>query len=180
MKCERADIYYFSGTGNTLLVARRIAETLGRHDVTVDLHRIEASKASETTGDGLLGLGFPVAVQGTYPCVWEFLDQLPEGNGRHAFMFDTLMAFSGGIVGPVKKLLLAKGYDPVGAAEIRMPNNIFPKKVDEEKNERIRERDCARPRHSPRTLSRGEHTGDVFPFSRISWACSPAPTGSGR
>ncbi len=177
MKYETADIYYFSGTGNTLLVARKTAETLRQHDVTVGLHRIETSKAVDVPGDGLLGIGFPVAAQGTYPCVWEFLDQLPAGNGRHVFMFDTLMMFSGGIVGPVKKLLTAKGYVPVGAVEVIMPNNIFPRKVDEEKNERARERGMRAAETFVRDLLEGRARWGRVPvisdlmgsFSRANW-----------
>jgi Pyruvate/2-oxoacid:ferredoxin oxidoreductase delta subunit len=80
--------------------------------------------ASVDTGRGL-GLAFPVACNSTYPLVWRFLEGLPAAGGTRVFMVDTLAGSSGGIVGPLKKLLLRKGYQPVGAAEIRMPCNIF-------------------------------------------------------
>ena len=39
-------------------------------------------------------------------------------------MVDTLGGFSGGIVGPLRRLLTRKGYAPLGAREIRMPMNF--------------------------------------------------------
>jgi hypothetical protein len=50
-------------------------------------------------------MGFPVAAQGTYPFVWDFIKSLPQANSTPIFMVDTLAMYSGGIVGPVKKLL---------------------------------------------------------------------------
>jgi ferredoxin len=74
---------------------------------------------------GVIGLAFPVAYQSTFPFVWDFINRLPEVNGTKIFMVDTLAGFSGAIVGPLKKTLLKKGYEPIGAKEIIMPRNIF-------------------------------------------------------
>ncbi|WP_242993494.1 hypothetical protein [Lachnotalea glycerini] len=52
------------------------------------------------------------------------------------FMVDTMMAFSGAIVGPLKKVLTEKGYNCIGACEIVMPNNWLPKQINEEENEK--------------------------------------------
>jgi NAD-dependent dihydropyrimidine dehydrogenase PreA subunit len=40
-------------------------------------------------------------------------------------MVDTLGSTSGGIVGPLRKIVSENGYNPVGAMEIQMPSNIF-------------------------------------------------------
>jgi len=45
-------------------------------------------------------------------------------------MVDTLGGMSGGIVGPLRRALEAKGYRPIGAREIPMPPNIFIKMSD--------------------------------------------------
>jgi Pyruvate/2-oxoacid:ferredoxin oxidoreductase delta subunit len=49
-------------------------------------------------------------------------------------MVDTLQAFSGAVVGPLKRVLKKKGYVAIGAREIIMPNNYYPKKVNDDKN----------------------------------------------
>lgn len=132
MKNDRIDIYVFSGTGNTLCVVEAAAEEFRRLGVAaVRVLRLEQSEPLGVDLDAMLGLAFPVAAQSTYPFVWDFLERLPDAKGTPVFMIDTLHAFSGGIVGPLRRLLEGKGYCPVGAVEIRMPSNFFPGRVDD-------------------------------------------------
>ncbi len=137
------DFYFFSGTGNTLLVVKKMKEVFENHDIKVNLYRIEKTKEVKFSEDATLGLGFPVAAQSTYKFVWDFIEKLPNGEGREVFMVDTLMMYSGGIVGPLKKKLEEKGYTPIGAKEIKMPNNLLPRSINEEKNKKIVEKGLA-------------------------------------
>jgi ferredoxin len=124
----RIEFYVFSGTGNTLLAARRVADVLRGEGVPVRMHCLEkvvpitapAGEAGVT-----LGLAFPVAAFSTYPLVWRFIEDLPPGNGTPVFMLATMGGFSGLLVGPLKKLLLNKGYRPLAACELRMPSNFL-------------------------------------------------------
>ncbi|MDY6966289.1 MAG: EFR1 family ferrodoxin [Halobacteriota archaeon] len=136
MQFETIDFYYFSGTGNTLLVVRKMAEVFEENGVNVNIYRIEKTDPSDINLNHVIGLGFPVAEQGTYPFVWDFVRSLPEADGFPIFMVDTLLAYSGGVVGPMKRIVKKKGYHPVGAKEILMPNNLFPRKIIAEKNEK--------------------------------------------
>lgn len=129
VKIHAIDFYYFSGTGNTLLVVQKMKEIFEKSGVTVNLLRIEQSNPSEIDLSHTIGLGFPVAGQGTYPFVWDFVKGLPDASDTKIFMVDTMMSFSGGIVGPMKKIVQSKGYIPIGAQEIYMPSNFFPKNV---------------------------------------------------
>ncbi len=149
-------IYYFSGTGNTLLAVKEMAKTFRKAGMEVLLHRLEKSDPSRVDLNSTLGLAFPVAVQSTYPFVWDFLEKLPEGKGAEVFMVDTLAAFSGGIVGPLRNLLRKKGYRTIGAKEIRMPSNFYPRKIDSEKNARKRERGLKEAREYALALLAGE------------------------
>ncbi len=133
---EKIDIYCFSGTGNTLLAARAMAEVFRERWVETRLFPLEKSDPSRVDLSRTLGLAFPVAAQSTYPLVWDFIDRLPSGRGAGVFMVDTLHSFSGGMVGPLRKVMTRKGYRPLGAREIKMPNNFFPGRIDPEKNER--------------------------------------------
>lgn len=125
MKIENVDFYYFSGTGNTLLVVEKMEETFKKNGVEVKLHPIERSDPENVNLHHTLGLAFPVAGLSTYPFVWEFIESLPPADGTPVFMVDTLAGYSGGIVGPLHKKLIKKGYVPQGACEIIMPSNIF-------------------------------------------------------
>lgn len=125
MDLKTIDFYYFSGTGNTLLVVNKMRDTFEENGVKVNLHKIEESNPEEVNLEHTIGIGFPVAVFSTYPFVWEFIKSLPHANGTEIFMVDTLGGFSGGIVGPLRKIVKKKGYTPIGAMEIQMPSNIF-------------------------------------------------------
>ncbi len=119
------DFYYFSGTGNTLLVVKEMKKTFETKDITTNMFKIEESNPNKINPNHTIGLGFPVAELSTYKFVWEFIKSLPKTEGTEIFMVDTLAGFSGGIVGPVRRIIEKKGYQPIGACEIVMPPNIF-------------------------------------------------------
>ncbi|MDI6724569.1 MAG: EFR1 family ferrodoxin [Methanobacterium sp.] len=122
---KNVDFYYFSGTGNTLMVVKKMAETFEKNGIKVNLHKIEDSVLHDINLEHTIGIAFPVAFFSTYPFVWKFIKSLPPANGTDIFMVDTLGGISGGIVGPLQKIVKKKGYNPIGAKEIQMPLNIF-------------------------------------------------------
>ncbi|MCD4828596.1 MAG: EFR1 family ferrodoxin [Candidatus Cloacimonetes bacterium] len=127
------DLYVFSGTGNTLLAACEVARYFCQQGIDIRLLRLEKADPAAIDPTRTLGLAFPVAVQSTYPFVWRFVEALPQVQGTGAFMLDTLAGYSGGLVGPMRKLLKSKGYTPMGACEIVMPANFMKVMKDEEK-----------------------------------------------
>ena len=125
MHSRIVDLYYFSGTGNTYLVAHTMAETLSEAGVETYLLPIDLQTPVRVAPGRALGLAFPVAYQSTYPFLWRYFQALPPGNGTEAFMVDTMGGLSGAIVGRMKGLMLRKGYRPIGACEIQMPFNFW-------------------------------------------------------
>lgn len=134
---KEIDFYFFSGTGNTLLVVREMVEVFKSQGYSVNLLPFEKSNPEDLNHKRIIGLGFPVAQQGTYKFIWDFITSLPNVNSTKIFMIDTMGAYSGGIVGPMKKILSMKGYIPIGSQEIKMPNNLLVKSLDENENKRI-------------------------------------------
>ncbi len=128
------DFYFFTGTGNTLLVVKEMREAFLASNIEVNLIPIEKACLQKVDLSHTLGLAFPVACQSTFPLVWDFLHSLPDSSGTEVFMVDTLDTYSGGVVGPLKKVLQDKGYETIGAREVRMPGNWLPKKINGEKN----------------------------------------------
>ena len=135
MKKKQIDLYCYSGTGNTILVVQEMVQVFEKHAIPVNTHRIEETDPAAIRTDTTIGLAFPVAFQSTFPFLWDFFRALPECNGTEIFMIDTMMSFSGAIVGPLKKTLERKGYHCIGAKEIIMPSNWFPKSINKEQNE---------------------------------------------
>jgi ferredoxin len=130
---EPADIYYFSGTGNTLLACREVAETLGERGVEARLHPIEHSDPSKIVPGHTLGIAFPGAAAVTYPIVYDFIRGLPPGGGVGAFALATLGGGTLNVNGHIRGMLEAKGYTPLGAKEIRMPFNTLIRKYDDKR-----------------------------------------------
>lgn len=127
-------IFWYSGTGNSYLIAEKLAQTISGAGIPVTLVQIKKGLRAEIPVDALIGLVFPVAAAGTYPFIWDFFESLPPAENQ-VFMVDTLGAYSGGIKGPLAKCLKEKGYQPLAAAEIIMPENFPPgRKYNEEDN----------------------------------------------
>ncbi|WP_414468534.1 EFR1 family ferrodoxin [Methanobacterium sp. ACI-7] len=138
MDNDAIDFYFFSGTGNTLLVVKKMQETFEKEGINVNLHKIEESDPGDVNLNHTIGIGFPVAFFSTYPFVWEFIKSMPGADGTEIFMVDTLGGYSGGIVGPLREIIKKKGYNPIGAKEIQMPSNIFYIQDDETNKEKVR------------------------------------------
>jgi ferredoxin/flavodoxin len=126
LSTQRIKVYYFSGTGNTQLVAGKIVETFERRGFTAALFSMEDAGPIVIDDDEIIGIGFPVAVFTTFPIVFRFLERIAPAQGNGAFVFDTLAGTSmGGIIGRMKRILRGKGFTPLGCREFRMPPNIF-------------------------------------------------------
>ena len=126
-------LYYFSGSGNTQLIAEKVKEIFINKSFSVRLENMSEVKHIDIATSEFVGLLFPVAIQSTYPNVWEFINNLPISNGQKVFMIDTMLSFSGGLVGPVKKVLISKGFNCVGAIELKMNSSMQTKLIEDDK-----------------------------------------------
>jgi hypothetical protein len=84
-----ATLCVMSGTGNTLRVARWMAESIEAQGTLVEIRRIEEGDARELPGRGddhLVGLLSPThAFTAAWPMIW-LACRLPRGKGTHAFV----------------------------------------------------------------------------------------------
>lgn len=162
MDNQRLDLYWFSGTGNTLLVAQAMAEVFAEEGWEVCLHAMADTDPTSVQPRGWVGLAFPVACQTTYPLVWRFCQRLAPGQGTPIFMVDTMAGYSGAVVGPLRGVVLKRGYRPLGAREIIMPSNVYPLRLPAERNRRLRERGIAKARAYAHDLLAGRtHWGHI-------------------
>ena len=176
MKKNEIHFYYYSGTGNTLLVVREMAQTFEESGLKVTLYRIETTDPAAVRTNATIGLAFPVAFQSTFPFLWNFFRNLPVGRGTEIFMVDTMAAFSGAIVGPLKKILQKKRYHCLGAKEICMPNNWFPRKINAGKNAQKRKTGMAQARKYALDLISGKshwHRVPLLPDLFFLLCCNP-------
>lgn len=115
-------IFYFSGTGNSQLVAMQIAETIGDQIISINNHLKEGKKAGFATQNPLVfvvptyGWRMPAVVQ-----QW-ILDTEFEGSNRAYFVL-TCGDSCGNAKAYASKLCTQKGWQFCGLAKVAMPEN---------------------------------------------------------
>jgi len=136
MDIQNIGIFYFSGTGNTQLVANLFANEFKRKGFSTKLIPIEDilnKKFALSTGDyDLLGFGHPVHAFSAPKIFFDFLDRWSNVDDKKAFTFKTAgdPLCSGGSTSLVRKQLSKKGYKVFHKNLIIMPANVMFKYND--------------------------------------------------
>ena len=116
-------IYYFSGTGNSLAVARKICEKLGDADL---ISLVSQMKTDEiiTAPSGRVGIVCPVYDAGIPVVVRDFLHRLKIGDGSYVFGIVTLGGTGGSALKMMDKALQQINSHGLHAGfVIKMPGN---------------------------------------------------------
>lgn len=116
-------IYYFSGTGNSLYVAKKIQEKLGDTElvhITAELR--DRSVSIETD---VLGFVFPVYAWGPPVIVAEFIKHINVRKSGYIFVVATNAGGPENTLKRVEKLLKNKGLATDSAFSITMPANYI-------------------------------------------------------
>jgi Pyruvate/2-oxoacid:ferredoxin oxidoreductase delta subunit len=129
------ELFVFSGTGNSLQIAQAAAAVLTEEGVPVRLRSMDEPCPAVLSEESAVGLAFPVACFSTYPTVWRFIESMPAGEGREVFMLGTCGGASGGMQGPLRRVLTKKGYRPLAAGFFVMPGNYNNKTLPTAKND---------------------------------------------
>ncbi len=135
MKNKNVSIYVFSGTGNTLLIANKIAENLIKDaSCACEVFRMESTDPKSVKQNSLIGIGFTVACWNTYPFVRKWIDDMPQSDGTEVFLFNTMGDSSLNMLSQISKILRKKGYVVTALQEFVMPNNFLLIEPQEKKN----------------------------------------------
>ena len=153
---EIVDFFAFSGTGNTYFAVKKIASLLEEKGISVRCHKMEKCMNPDLQEDSVIGIAFPIAAFSTYPTAINFLNSLPKGNGRKIFMIATMGGAGFGAEGPIRKLLVDKGYSPIASKLFVMPSNYGNKQIPKEKNEQRKNRFEHEAAHFVEDMIRGE------------------------
>ena len=138
MKVNKSDIYVFSGTGNTLSIAKKIAEVFNSKSIFAKVHRIESTNPNNIDLNSTIGIGCTVACWNTYPLVKKWLKSLPISNGTEIFLFDSMGDSSFKMIASIAKELEKKGYKIIGSKEFVMPNNFLLVEKEEKQIEKTK------------------------------------------
>ena len=136
MHIQKIGIFYFSGTGNTKIVANLFSNEFQNKGFSTKLIPIEDilnnTLALSIDDYDLLGFGHPVHAFSAPKIFFHFLNILPKVNCKKAFTFKTAgdPLCSGGSTNLVRKHLSKKGYKVFHENLIVMPTNVMFKYDD--------------------------------------------------
>ena len=163
MDFKKANIYYFSGTGNTLIAAKSVQKVFEANNVPTRLFAMEKEPSTNVDTSCLVGLAFPIAVFTSYPLVMNFIQKMPNANGTPVFMIATMGGMSAGIRSYLKNLLTKKGYKPIGAKQFVMPDNYMASLEKDKKNPRIVDKSVNQAELFAKQLLEGKASWGSFP-----------------
>lgn len=116
-------LFYFSGTGNSLKVARDLAAELG------DTNIVSIPKAIKETLDlsaKHIGIIFPVYMFGLPLIVKEFIKKLHPAKGRYIFSIATYGGKAANTLGIGSQLFKNQGLELSAGFLVKMPGNYTP------------------------------------------------------
>jgi len=116
-------IFYYTGTGNSLRVARLVANELGSTELIsiTDSPKIKAIIGLETAG-----LVFPVHMWGVPAPVVKFINELKELQPKYVFAIGVDNEQVANTLVQLRGVLKKKGLTLSSGFEIKMPSNYIP------------------------------------------------------
>jgi flavodoxin/NAD-dependent dihydropyrimidine dehydrogenase PreA subunit len=135
---KKIGIFYFSGTGNTEIVADLINKEFKKHDYIIESRKIEDILNNNININideyDLIGIGSPVIAFGTSRIVNDFIKKMPFGNSKKIFLFKTAGGIAPGnynsSISIIKKLK-KKGYEVIYERMFSIGSNWIIKFPDE-------------------------------------------------
>lgn len=116
-------IYYFSGTGNSLHVARMLAKGLGEAEVAAIPQAIRQPPAQPVER---IGFVFPVYMWGMPLIVERFCRQFQASSAAYCFGVVTCGGSAGGTLAQLERTLACCGLSLAFGAVVQMPGNYTP------------------------------------------------------
>ncbi|MGZ7068514.1 MAG: EFR1 family ferrodoxin [Methanobacterium sp.] len=124
---NKAEIYYFSGTGNSLIVARDIAEKMNGNLISIPS---VMDKQSLTTDADVIGIVFPVYYVGlaNIPLiVQQFVKKLDKISTKYIFAVCTYGGGAGSTLQMLDEMIRKRGGHISSGFGVQMPQNAFRK-----------------------------------------------------
>jgi len=139
----KTTIFYFSGTGNCLKIARDLAGELTDAEV---VPVAVAIKEKNRTVSGRVGFVFPVYAFGVPLIVTDFIDALNIEAGTYVFAITSCAQVAGNTINQLASQLKKKGSKLSAGFIIMMPSNYTPfgEAIPAPEQERIFAREAAR------------------------------------
>ena len=120
----KAEVYYFSGTGNSLTLAKLVAERLGGELIpiasVIDREKIEPAA-------NVIGIVFPVYYADLPNIVRRFAEKLAATEGKYIFAIANYGGGAGDSLKTLDRILESRGETLSARFGVHMPQNAFHK-----------------------------------------------------
>jgi ferredoxin len=119
----KTDLFYYTGTGNSLWTAKMLAKEMGDADI------IPISSISENpivTGAEAIGMIFPVHIWGLPRRVIAFVDTLEKNGSRYYFAVAVNAGQVAATLIQLKREMQSRGLSLSAGFELTMPSNYIP------------------------------------------------------
>lgn len=118
------NLFYFSGTGNCLKVARDLAEALGETEV-ISIPKVVTQQEITPPAD-CVGIIYPVYMWGMPLIVAEFIKKLKLNDDQYIFAVATYGGLAGGALRQAADQLKTEGMELSAGFAVAMPGNYTP------------------------------------------------------
>ncbi|MFQ3620355.1 MAG: EFR1 family ferrodoxin [Spirochaetales bacterium] len=122
-------LYYFTGTGNSLWVARKLSSALGGAEIRCMLNlgeEIEREKQEEKTPPEGIGIIFPVYIWGVPAAVLRFLPHLRKLSPKYLFAVAVNAGQVAGTLLQLQKAVAKEGLVLGSGFSLPLPSNYIP------------------------------------------------------
>lgn len=125
---RKAAIFFFSGTGNTWFVAKRISIALCKKDIKSNVYSIDALEKDEInkiiSENDLIVFGYPIYASYMPIPMLDFINKIDPVENKETAIFCTQMIFSGDGAKVLDDLISKKGFVTKWADHFNAPNNL--------------------------------------------------------
>ncbi len=121
---NKAKVYYFSGTGNSLVLAKLVAERLGG-DLIPIASVIDREKIEPVAN--VVGIVFPVYYANTPSIIRRFAERLENTGGKYIFAICNYGGGAGDSLKTLDRILASRGKMLSAGFGVHMPQNAFHK-----------------------------------------------------
>ena len=129
-------VFYFSGTGNSRFVAKRIAEAISQEAVDITTYT-KTMDRPEFTGSGVYVFVCPSYMSAPARAMTDFVEWAGFPSGVKAYFIVTCAASMGITPRVASEICEKKGLQYMGAAQIEMPQNYIALFTTKEVEENI-------------------------------------------
>ena len=117
-------ICYYSGSGNTALACRYLAAKV--EDIEFDLIDITEAEAIDTDAYDVIGFAAFADFFGPSQVFLDFVDRLPQQDGKLAFVFNTYGGVSGRTLRTMERAVASMGFRVVAGHALHTPESYTP------------------------------------------------------